>query len=816
MKKSLTKFFTLLGVFLLLGAGSASADYLNIPGGHNSWNKDQGGVLISNNLGVQKSLPIGDNSFKIRIWHEDNNGWEQWYGVSSNNGTIPLEKWTTLSSPGNDSKIENAKANTNYKVVWNAKNQSVWISEQYPTKIYVVGYVNNGEFNPQNGFELVKKGTSTYEGTLDIGSKCGDAYFSFAEALGLDNDDWTGYGVRYGATSDGFIPTFGQSIGTKEFETNNAFKVPAGNYTISFDLSTQKFTIKQNSVLGPDNLYVYGNVKESSWAEKGYYSAPNENGVFTFKDIYVRGEKPDKNENYIAFFASVDNNADGKMDYESMLPRFGCDVNEATTATNVWVNDFSKDYNLVGYANNNANNFCLPQGIYDIKVDLNTMKISFKDVDLSYQWHDHEGKPIDNDTHEVRYGVDNKIQIGARGDVRHPMADLADFTVEYEPLQSNGGSGVKARAQSVTGNDEFYTIDNDYVMTLNKAGNYTVTASLPDAEGSNFSDVQPATLAVSVAAMDITLNNLDNENQKWSLGATNLELINFDSTSALNDDTFTVTIDTKFDKINSSEAETSMTDWQWAQMNGIMSSNQNVDGYYTEPTFTTSLTANALAISGHFPVSGIYQITVESNDDNITINGKKSDSTSVNIIPNLGLTYDDDYTVVFAGKESEVSSGDCLNIDGERLKNNSITYYYYDGGEDGKDASNLENATLFTPGNYLGTLKYYVSTTESSLQAPDLEDKWVTSVNNIINISELLSADSITLYVLLQKNGLASEIERISVTKVNSSIPTAVDSIEAIEEGEAVYFNLQGVRVDNPERGIFVKVVNGKATKVVM
>lgn len=30
-----------------------------------------------------------------------------------------------------------------------------------------------------------------------------------------------------------------------------------------------------------------------------------------------------------------------------------------------------------------------------------------------------------------------------------------------------------------------------------------------------------------------------------------------------------------------------------------------------------------------------------------------------------------------------------------------------------------------------------------------------------------------------------------------------------------VYFNLQGVRVDNPERGIFIKVVDGKATKVV-
>lgn len=42
----------------------------------------------------------------------------------------------------------------------------------------------------------------------------------------------------------------------------------------------------------------------------------------------------------------------------------------------------------------------------------------------------------------------------------------------------------------------------------------------------------------------------------------------------------------------------------------------------------------------------------------------------------------------------------------------------------------------------------------------------------------------------------------------------AVGAIEAAE-GEAVYYNLQGVRVANPERGIFVKVQNGKAVKVV-
>lgn len=52
---------------------------------------------------------------------------------------------------------------------------------------------------------------------------------------------------------------------------------------------------------------------------------------------------------------------------------------------------------------------------------------------------------------------------------------------------------------------------------------------------------------------------------------------------------------------------------------------------------------------------------------------------------------------------------------------------------------------------------------------------------------------------------------------VATFIPDEDNAVEAIgaAEGEGVYFNLQGVKVLNPERGIFVKVQNGKAEKVV-
>ena len=46
------------------------------------------------------------------------------------------------------------------------------------------------------------------------------------------------------------------------------------------------------------------------------------------------------------------------------------------------------------------------------------------------------------------------------------------------------------------------------------------------------------------------------------------------------------------------------------------------------------------------------------------------------------------------------------------------------------------------------------------------------------------------------------------------------DGVEGIEidefEGEAEYFNLQGVKVANPENGLFIKKAGNKASKVIM
>ena len=63
----------------------------------------------------------------------------------------------------------------------------------------------------------------------------------------------------------------------------------------------------------------------------------------------------------------------------------------------------------------------------------------------------------------------------------------------------------------------------------------------------------------------------------------------------------------------------------------------------------------------------------------------------------------------------------------------------------------------------------------------------------------------------------ATGTTRISTVTVyyDTNSTNGVDNVEAADDSEAVYYNLQGVRVANPDRGIYIKVVGNKAVKVV-
>lgn len=57
---------------------------------------------------------------------------------------------------------------------------------------------------------------------------------------------------------------------------------------------------------------------------------------------------------------------------------------------------------------------------------------------------------------------------------------------------------------------------------------------------------------------------------------------------------------------------------------------------------------------------------------------------------------------------------------------------------------------------------------------------------------------------------------KVTIAQLVEKMTAAVDGIEMEEAGEPVYYNLQGIRVVNPEKGIFIKKEGQKTTKVIL
>lgn len=131
--------------------------------------------------------------------------------------------------------------------------------------------------------------------------------------------------------------------------------------------------------------------------------------------------------------------------------------------------------------------------------------------------------------------------------------------------------------------------------------------------------------------------------------------------------------------------------------------------------------------------------------------------------------------------------------------------------------SNSGLAYIYVPNSFTESTVYYtVTATESNSSASTVADEVMhaATVNNGY-FTVLLKAGyegTISVYTSNDSNANAEASFAYVVAK---GIPTGIESVEAYE-GTAEYYNLQGVKVHNPENGVFIKVSNGKASKVVI
>ena len=95
----------------------------------------------------------------------------------------------------------------------------------------------------------------------------------------------------------------------------------------------------------------------------------------------------------------------------------------------------------------------------------------------------------------------------------------------------------------------------------------------------------------------------------------------------------------------------------------------------------------------------------------------------------------------------------------------------------------------------------------------NLGTSWTYSNGNLSGSTWTPSSSTNTVTIGKNANGNNPAITTMTVYYSDGN---GVESIVTIDDSEAVYYNLQGVKVANPEKGIYVKVSNGKASKVLV
>lgn len=98
---------------------------------------------------------------------------------------------------------------------------------------------------------------------------------------------------------------------------------------------------------------------------------------------------------------------------------------------------------------------------------------------------------------------------------------------------------------------------------------------------------------------------------------------------------------------------------------------------------------------------------------------------------------------------------------------------------------------------------------EYSFDVKNVQNLYRESLNPYIYIHRMW----VNAFIVDKQTGIVVNAAKFPVRNVYDSVETV--GMDGAPEGEAEYFDLQGRRVVNPDKGVFVKMVDGKAVKVI-
>lgn len=203
--------------------------------------------------------------------------------------------------------------------------------------------------------------------------------------------------------------------------------------------------------------------------------------------------------------------------------------------------------------------------------------------------------------------------------------------------------------------------------------------------------------------------------------------------------------------------------------------------------------------------SGLYKVTIKPGQNVVG----QDYTFNVNVYPSI----------------TGLKLGDCEH-DGQNMEYN----FTYDENDPNMTITNAK-ATVSVP--VYGAevwYKLHVGTkaeTQNVRRYANTDDNGYTlAEDNVVDLTPLIDTTGSSISFLLKKNGAETpliidednnnnkSVHTILITATNT--PTGVGTVAADFDPEADYYTLQGVKVTNPERGIYICVKAGKAQKVVL
>ena len=281
MRKTFTLLLSLVVSLLTLQAGAQM--YIVGDGPFGGWNP-AGGVRMDIN-------GIADGTYKLTTtisgdvyfvfadglaasdddWATFNSQYR--YGPANGDQPVPVDgTWTSTSKAGDHGAYTFTGDGSQYEFTFDTINKRFKITTgggtpvvPFTGEVYMLGEVEGHSWAPNVGVPMSSTDGNTFTATVTFNGEHSEedaavSYFSFTTKLGVDDEDWAGIhdyrlspvadeGTNFWVTSS----MLGHPIQLNEMGVNVdvAFRIPAGTYTVTVDVSDRTCVITRQSGGGP-------------------------------------------------------------------------------------------------------------------------------------------------------------------------------------------------------------------------------------------------------------------------------------------------------------------------------------------------------------------------------------------------------------------------------------------------------------------------------------------------------------------------------------------------------------------------------------